>query len=369
MRIAIVLGLAVLVLLAGFGWNLARDAGIFRTVSVTHPSDCRVVEGAPGAEDIVFNRQTGYALVSSQHRRAAVGGRPVPGAIYRYRPGEPDSLVNLTLAATIDFRPHGISLVTNDQGRQRLFVINHPGGNLFDRREDWPEHRPRHTIEVFDLIGERLVHVETLADDSVHSPNDLVAVDFDRFYVTNDHGTESGWKRTVEDWLRWPWANVVYFDGSRYSIAATGLNYANGINLSRDRRRLFVAEVTRNRLREFSRDPSTGELSELRSIPVGFGVDNIDVDPASGDLWLAGHPKLLRFLAHARNADQPSPSKAIQIDPHAGVAGRVVFADDGTLLSGSSVVVPAGDRLLLGAVFSPHFVDCARPGNNSIKVE
>jgi len=357
--------LAVVLLAAGaFALEWVRDAGLLRSVDVRFPGACRAIAGAPGPEDITFDADSGYAYVSSQDRRAAAEGRPVPGAIYRYRPGDPGSLVNLTPGAGIDFRPHGISLVAGPGGRKRLFVVNHPGGSLFDRRADWPADwspdRPRHTIEVFDLVDDRLVHVRSHSDPSLHSPNDVAAVDFRRFYVTNDHGSAPGPWRTVEDWLRRPWADIVYFDGNDYQIVEDRINYANGINLSADRSTVYVAETTHNRLRVYARDEATGALVERERADLAYGVDNIEIDPATGDLWLAGHPKLLDFLNHARDGDVPSPSKASRLRLEPRLYGQPIYADPGGLLSGSSVASPAGRFVLIGAVFSPHFVECTR---------
>lgn len=344
---------------AGYGLKLAADAGLFREVVERRPGTCRIIEGVFGPEDIIYDAASGWAYVSSQDRRAALNGAAVPGAIHRYRPGQPESLVNLTPEATIDFRPHGISIAQTADGKGRLFVVNHPGGNLFDRREDWPENRPRHTIEIFDLIDGQLNHAATHADALIRTPNDIAALDSQRYFFTNDHGATHGWKRTVEDYLRRPWSDIVYYDGSSYHVAGSGLNYANGIALSADRAQLYVAEVTRNRMREYAVDTNTGELSEMRRFDVGFGVDNISVDADDGALWLAGHVNLFAFLGHARNQDKRSPSVAVRLEPSDHASLETVFMDDGSLLSGASIAVRAGDYLLIGAVFERHLVECA----------
>ncbi len=193
------------------------------------------------------------------------------------------------------------------------------------------------------------------------SPNDVVAVDFQRFYFTNDHGSGWGIWRTIEDWLRLPRANVVYFDENDYTIAADRLVYANGINLSPDRKTLYVAETTRNRISVFARDPDRGTLARSQRIRVNYGVDNIEVEPANGDLWLAGHPRLLDFLGHARDASKPSASLAARITFHPRQYSHVVHS--GTLISGASVAAPAGRHVLIGAVFSPYFLECELSGS------
>lgn len=347
-----------LLAMAAIGWKLAADAGIFRDLVERRPGPCQVVEGVFGPEDIEFDPDTGWAYVSSQDRAVAAAGDPVPGAIQRYRPGAPETLVNLTPDASIDFRPHGLSLIRDPGGQRRLFVVNHPGGNLFDRRDDWPDGQPRHTIEIFDIADDRLRRVASHRDPLIRTPNDIAAVDLERYYFTNDHGSADGWLRKLEDVLRRPWADVIHFDGRQHLVAAEGLNYANGIALSRDRTRLFVAETTNRRIREYDRDTTHGTLTERRTIRVGFGVDNLSIDPEDQSLWLAGHLNLLAFLGHARDRQQPSPSVVAQRSPGHETETEIRFMNDGTLLSGASVAVRAGDYLLIGSVFEKHLLEC-----------
>jgi arylesterase/paraoxonase len=203
-----------------------------------------------------------------------------------------------------------------------------------------------------------LVHRETVAHESMISPNDVVAVDHSRFYFTNDHGSAPGWKRTLEDYLRLGWANVVYFDGVEFREVADGLSYANGINLSPDGTRLYVAEVTHGRIREYTRDIETGRLDELRRLEVGFGVDNIEVNPETGELMLGGHVKLLTFTRHAGDADVFAPSQAARVRPGNSPQIETVFLDRGELISGASVATARADVLLVGSVFEPHMVVC-----------
>ncbi|MDZ7790809.1 MAG: SMP-30/gluconolactonase/LRE family protein, partial [Xanthomonadales bacterium] len=305
----LLIGVPVLLIIA-YALYLAADAGEFRNVENLHPGECRSITGVPGAEDITLHPDRDLALVSSFDRRAAMDGSVRPGGIHAWAlDGSMDAPVNLTPDAGTDFRPHGISLFVGADGRATLFVVNHPGESLFgDQPDDLSS--PAHTVEVFDLEGLHLVHRKTLAHESMISPNDIVTVDHQRFYFTNDHGSAPGWKRTLEDYLRQGWANVIYFDGDEFREVADGLSYANGINLSSDGTRLYVAEVTHGRIREYSRDKQDGSLEELRRFGVGFGVDNIEVDPDTGDLLLGGHVKLLTFTRHAEDADVLAPSTA-----------------------------------------------------------
>lgn len=351
---------------------LANDAGEFRTITNVHPGECRQIPGLPGSEDITIHPSGRFAYISSDDRRSVISGNATPGAIFRYdlsndlsndlRSGPGNTLatpVNLTPDADQLFRPHGISLYVDDAGRESLFVISHPGESLFGA-PDGNAAGPLHTIEVFDVVDGALVHRRTLVDDSMISPNDIVPIDHERFYFTNDHGARPGMMRQFEDYLRLRWANVVYFDGSSFSIAADRLSYANGINMSADGQRLYVAEVTRKRVQEYQRDLSTGQLRHQRQIKVGFGADNIEVDPATGDLWIGGHAKLLTFVRHASDASVHSPSQVVRVQlDETGYQVSTVFLDSGELISGVSVGAWNNGRLLIGSVFENHIVDCA----------
>ena len=206
---------------AGYGLYLAAEAGEFRAVENLRPGACRTVPGLPGPEDIAVHPARDVAYVSSFDRRAAMAGSARPGSIFRIGldGGDP---IDLIPDAGPDFRPHGISLHVDPNGRETLFVVNHPGEALFG---DAPAgyRGPAHTIEIFDVAGNRLVHRARLTDPLLVRPNDVVAVDDTRFYFTNDHGSEPGPMRKVEDYLRLPWANVVHYDGEGFREVADGL--------------------------------------------------------------------------------------------------------------------------------------------------
>jgi arylesterase/paraoxonase len=226
-----------------------------------------------------------------------------------------------------------------------LYVVNHAGGE--------------HTIEVFDLSAGHLHKRTTLADPLIVSPNDVAAVGRNRLYVTNDHGYPEGFMRVIEEFGRLAASNVVYFDGSRFSVAADGIAYANGINLSPDGRTVYVASPTGLAVQVYARDADSGDLSFVESIDTASGVDNIEVDE-DGNLWIGSHPKLLRFRAHARDPNELAPSQVLRISrrPEGGYVVSEVYLDLGDQLSASSVAAVRGDRLLIGGIFDPHFLDC-----------
>ncbi len=343
-------------LAAGYGAYLYVAAGQWRDVPRAFAGTCTVVDGVPGPEDIEFlptDAGAGLAIISSDDRRATARGAPVPGALYLYDTTT-GRLENLTPAASNAFHPHGLSVARGRDGGLYVFVVNHP------RRGEGTNER--HEIMVFRLsAGRRLEHLRTMRDASVTAPNDVFALDDERFYVTNDHGL-SGILRKLEDYGRLPFSNLVYYDGRSYRRVAEGFRYASGVAVSDKGDKLFVAAAIDRAVFVFDRDPLSGALGNRRRIDMGMGADNLNRDE-TGTLWVAGHPKLLSFVAHASDARRKAPSEVYRLMPdgQGGYRKERVFSDDGTLFSASSVAAVQGRRLLIGTPFDNRFLDCRQP--------
>jgi arylesterase/paraoxonase len=357
LRVTIWILAALLLVAAGWVLYLYAAAGQFRDLVEKPIGECTRVAGAPGAEDIAIDRDHAVALVSSDDRRT--GG---PGAIYAYdlrAGGEPRPLTGAAASAGGPdsappapagsgpgvLHPHGLSLV-GGAGSASLMVVNHPAES--------------DSVEIYDWNGERLAHRRTVTDPLLYNLNDVAALDAERFYATNDHGGPRD-RETREDYLRLRRGNVVFWDGARARKVADGIAYANGITLSEDALEVYVASTTTGRILVYDRDDETDDLTLRKEIPLRTGVDNFALD-LYGGLWVAAHPKLLTFAAHAKEPAKRSPWEVLWVDP-SGVAEpsiRPVMLSLGEELSGASVAAPWGDQLVVGSVFEPHFLVCKR---------
>ncbi len=349
----------LLVLLLGAGGYVAYiyvRAGELKSIEPHFAGTCKRVPGVVGPEDITFHPRTGMAYISSDDRRATLAGRPSPGAIFGHDLIGSQPPRNLTPKADATFHPHGIGLWVGPDGRTLVFVVNHPRSSLFG---DNPGQGPAHTIEIFEVGADgNLVHRRRIESEMLISPNDIAPVGEDRFYVTNDHGSEPGFGRTLEEYLRLERSNVLYFDGKRFVEAAADMRYANGIAVSADGAQVFVAMVTSFAVAVFDRDATTGALTLNDEIDVDTGPDNIEID-AAGDLWIGAHPKLLTFVSYAKDAEKLSPSQALRVHrTESGYDVTEIFLSNGDDVSGSSVAAWRQGRLLIGSVFDPHFLDC-----------
>jgi arylesterase/paraoxonase len=356
----ILIGIGIIVFVLGlFVFKTLWQAGEFKDLEPRSDLKCTMVKTAVGAEDITVDPSTGIAFVSCTDRRAALRGETVQGAIYAYdlNAASP-SLVHLTENIAFTFHPLGISFYQSEQGQKFLFVVNRGVG------EKTRGSTVSMKIEIFEFKAGKLVHLETITDRSMTSPNDILAVGPRQFYVTNDHGFSLPILQMAEDFLQLSFAYILYYDGTEMKKAARNLSYANGIGISPDGRNLYASSTIKGYVRVFSRDAASGALKEKGDIKLKTGVDNIDVDE-DGNLYLACHPKLLTFMKHSKDASKHSPSQVLKIHPAGQEAYEIdeVFLNHGEMLSGSSVAMAYKDRLLIGSVFE-HFLDCRKNGDH-----
>ena len=346
MKIALIVMLVLAITAVAFVLNLLRDAGEFKTITAVGNEHCSAVTGLTGTEDITIDYAAGTAFISSDDRRANVAGKPTPGAIFLYDlSADLNQVTNLTAGFDQEFHPHGLSLYVDSATVRWLHVVNH--------------RRNGHFIEIFRFEENELIHQQSIAGEMMHSPNDIAAVGIRQFYVTNDHGNTSALGKTVEEYLQLAKSNVLYYDGSTFQEVADGIAYANGLQVSADGTRLYVAATVGRQVKVYERDPQNAKLQFVEDIELDTGVDNIEIDE-QGVLWIGAHPQMLTFVEYAEDASQYSPSEVLRIIPQMEGAYRVerVFLSLGDDISGSSVAAHFGNSLLIGSVFDPHFLIC-----------
>lgn len=333
-------------------------AGFFRHVLNHSPGPCRIIK-VNGSEDFAL-LPDGLVFVSSGLRyKVLTGYDPVidtwESKLMTFDLNKPsENPVELTLKNfnRTGFNPHGISVYRDaSSGTVSLFVVNH--------RSD------AQAIEIFDFEREThsLIHRRSVVDALIWSPNNLHAVGPDSFYVTNDNffHFDNTLLRVLHTFLlnKWLHCNIVFFDGFK-AIEAIGGVHPNGINMDKDERFVFTSALYENGIAVFRRrQDNTLEASQL--IKVGSIVDNINVDPVTGDLWVAALPRVLEFSAHSQNLSHLSPSQVLTVqlgEPSTSGEAfpdykiREVYMNDGQELSGCTTALVYKDRLLMGAVFS-----------------
>lgn len=352
MRKKILIGIfTVLLLLVLFVIKTIYDAGQFK--SIESRCDCRCTP-VPLAcpEDIDIDASTGIAFISSSDRRAAMRGEKTQGAVYGYSlRSEKPELVNLTGDFPRAFHPHGINLYIAG-GKKFLFVINMGQDAHFHDTTEGSK------VEIFEYRDGRLHHRETITGELIKTPNDILGVGPRQFYITNDHGATTPLGKKAEAYLQLAISNIVYYDGSSFRMVADDLAYANGLALSGDGGTLFATATVGKMIRVYERDRDSGALRATEDIDLETGVDNIDIDE-EGTIWAGCLPKLLSFVSYSKDPSKPAPSQVLRIQrADGGYAAREVYLNSGEELSGSSSAAHFRGRLLIGASYDDHFLDC-----------
>ena len=322
-------------------WLTLHSFNHFGTVNRAFKGRCAPVAGVAGPEDMAVDPASGRVFISSLDRRDP----DARGAIHIVDPADPlaaDGWRDMTGGSPAAFLPLGLAYF-EEAGMRRLFVVN----------------AANNAVEIFDVAEDgTLTHLDTKNERRLTSPNNVTAVGVDRFYVTNDvkAGRDTALGK-LQFLTRAGEGDLFYFDGVAWSVAATGLKFANGVAASNDGGEIYVAETAARSIRVFARNGESGALRQMRTVKTPAAPDNLTVS-ADGVLWAAGLPKPLSLLGHAGNAAKLSPSSVMRFD-ETGVS--TVYLDDGAELSASSVAARVGDTLLIGAIFEHKFLLCDLP--------
>ncbi|XP_061531115.1 serum paraoxonase/arylesterase 2-like [Phycodurus eques] len=309
-----------------------------------HLPNCVLLKNlSHGSEDItVFG--DGLAFISTGLKYPGVPSSDALGKIFLLNLKESDmEPVELPISRNFDletFNPHGISVYTDPtNGTVYLFVVNHP------------HHKSQVELFQFDERGFSLLHLKTFKHKLLHSVNDIVALGVDCFYATNDHYfSDELLKSVVEPLLGQPLTNVVYYSTEMVKVVSEGYYFANGINISPDKRHIYVADLFAHNVHLLERKEDNA-LASVKSVALGSLCDNIEVDGKTGDLWLGCHPNVLRIFQF--DPKNPPGSEVLRIQNILSEEPVVtqVYADDGHVIMGSSVATIYEGKLLIGSVF------------------
>ncbi|KAM6449956.1 serum paraoxonase/arylesterase 2-like [Liasis olivaceus] len=236
------------------------------------------------------------------------------------------------------FNPHGISIYIDENDTVYLFVVNHP--------------QYKSTVEIFKFVEDEnsLLHLKTIKHELLSSVNDIVALGPESFYATNDHYFSETIMIYLELFLGLSWTNVVYYSPKEVKEVAAGFYSANGINISPDGKYIYVADIMDHSIHVFEKHDNLS-LTPVKVLQLNTVLDNISVDPYTGDLWLGCHPNAAKLLSS--NPEDPPGSEVLHIQNILSDKPTVtqVYMDDGSVIQGSSVATIYDKHLLIGTVF------------------
>lgn len=343
MRVFKRIGLSIFMLLLFFVGHVLISTGFFRTIEPKFDGKILKKIALKGAEDITISQIDSFAIISSTNRAIYPPKKQEKGGLFLIdlKANNDFTPIPLTNSINFPFAPHGISFYKKDSTYQ-VMAINHTSKG--------------HSIEVFELQGINLHHIKTLKHPSMISPNDLVIVDEDHFYFTNDHRYTKGFRKLVEEYTGLALSNIVYFNANGYQEVAKGIAYGNGINYDPKRNLLYAASPRHFLVKVYS-VAQNGSLSFIENIPCATGVDNIELDK-EGNLWVGSHPNLLRFGDYAKGKQATSPSEIIKITYRdiGDYSIEKIYVEDGTEMSASTVAATLGNLIFTGNVMDDEFL-------------
>ncbi|KAF8935381.1 Serum paraoxonase/arylesterase 2 [Haplosporangium gracile] len=366
-----------------------REIAIEQTIGLQ--GNCFKTAYIPGPADIEISDHNQLAFVSSDdyswkkesrffHRPSSKTAKN--GGIYtlalNHKNGTPKEL-KLKSFTSDDFHPAGMSLYhfqdeKTHAKRTRLFVINH------SHKGD--------VVEIFDYSSDAntLTLIKSVSSDLFVTPKDIVAVDQDRFYLTNHHAMGNKYGRVVEDVTGTAMGTVVYYNGEKSHKVLQSLNNPYGIAGSPDGKQIYVSSFMDRVVHVYNttEDIAQGQLEHDVDIWVGNHVDNLSVDKHTGDIYVASHPSYSTYLRHKFGYEPQSPSHVVKIEklapenfiPQESSMGNYyffpkpelpplkwevkdLFYSNGEDISASTVAAYWNNDLILGSSSSHHLLRCS----------
>ena len=319
-----------------FAVRFAWVQGLFSNVPPVAPPVCRAVaEGIKGSAGIAADTAHNILFVAATNRQAARPYSDAQDGLYFLKLNDPAAQPVKLTGTPKDFHPTAVSLYRGEDGAQTLLVV--------DRRSN-----ERHFIEsysvTFDGDTPKLAPLTTIQSGLLVSPNGIVAASPDHFYVSNDRVSRSQPARFAEEYLLWPHADLLAYNGQGFRIAAQRLAAPAGL-LIRDTI-LYVAIANSRKVQAFEQD-MMGYLTPLGELSLPARPDKLSLDD-HGNLIVAGQTRpgssqVFRVVLDAQGAPQ---------------SYQAIFSDDGHVLSGASAVVIAGGQLFIAASNDSKMLAC-----------
>ncbi|KAK1334894.1 hypothetical protein QTO34_004465 [Cnephaeus nilssonii] len=240
--------------------------------------------------------------------------------------------------------PQNCRLIEGIDHTVYLYVVNHP--------------HMKSTVEIFKFEAQQrsLVHLKTIEHELLQSVNDIVVLGPEQFYATRDHYFTSQFLTLLETFIDLQWTYVLFYSPKEVKVVAEGFSSANGITVSPDKKYIYVADVMAKNI-HVMKIHDNWDLTRLKVIQLDTLVDNLTIDPDTGDILAGCHPNAMKLLIYNPRILQGQnieiKNKVLRIQDVLSEKPRISteYANSGSVLQGSSVAFVHNRRLLIGTVF------------------
>jgi arylesterase/paraoxonase len=330
--------LAAVFVLAAIGLAIRYEVvqGLFTGITPVTPGVCRAIaSGLQGPSDFAIDAAHNAIFVSSRNRGAGRADSDPHDGLYLLKLNDPSAAAVKLTGMPTDFHPDGLTLSRTPDGNETLLVIDHA-------------HSGAQVAVILSLTYDgdtpKLSQQTAVQSRQLTDPYDLAAVGPNQFYVTNAHATTGKLGRFAEDYLLWPHADVLLFNGMGFRIPVQRIALPDGILATNGF--LYVAAGNERRLLAFSREDFTGNLTEVGALSLPAKLGHISID--KGDLIVAGQSKpgsAQVFRVHLDGKGIPQSYDTI-------------FSDDGHMLNGASAAAIQGGHLFIGSARDSKMLVC-----------
>ncbi|XP_031236984.1 serum paraoxonase/lactonase 3 isoform X1 [Mastomys coucha] len=315
-----------------------------RVIKSIEPQNCHLIEGLENGSEDIDILPSGLAFISTGLKYPGMPNfaPDKPGRIFLMDLNEQNPKAQaLEISDGFDqesLNPHGISTFIDKDNTVYLYVVNHPNMDS--------------TVEVFKFEEQRhsLIHLKTIKHELLKSVNDIVVLGPEQFYATRDHYFTTYFLVLLEMILDLHWTSVLFYSPKEVKVVAQGFGSANGITVSLDQKYVYVADVTAKNI-HIMKKHDHWDLTPVKVIQLGTLVDNLTVDPATGDILAGCHPNPMKLLIY--NPKDPPGSEVLLIQDSLSDKPRVstLYANNGSVLQGSTVASVYHKKMLIGTIF------------------
>lgn len=280
------------------------------------------IEVGHGPEDIVLDTIGNERLLISCAQRR--NGNEEYNGIWEYDFANKRSRqLTLILKEGRFISPHGISLANRDS-QNYLFVINHSDNKSSE-------------IIRFRVTRDTLYEDFSFKHHLIKHPNDLYAVGKDEFYYSNDMKILG---------------SLGKYKDSSYSLISKGRSFANGVHVIEGV--VFLSTTLGNKIFKLKPAAEGRKYSKEKLYKVQGG-DNFTLTERN-TLLITSHPKIIKFLKHAKSEENKSPSMVYELSLD-GESSTIIYHDrTGVEISAASTALEYNGYLYLAQVFEPYLL-------------
>jgi hypothetical protein len=246
------------------------------------------------------------------------------------------------------FSPHGIDLITRDDGKHQLLVVNHGG---------------RESVEFFQLseLDNKWVLNWKGCAIPPEDPfiNDVAGLQNGGFLVTHMWNKHLPFEEVVEmitagvstGWV-WEWSPRSGFT----KVAGSTQQMPNGIVVSKDNTKAFINIYIGNKTIKL--DLESGQIEGEVAVQQ---PDNVSID-GQGNLWIASHrhDPINETCDDVKEGPCLLPFVIVRADSET-MQAKEVLSQVGLPMGYATVAIPVGNRLYMGSAHGDRIISAPLP--------